>query len=155
MKIKHKQKLLVWKILHQALPCREALHKRTSKGDIICKICGENSETVEHIFFHCKQAQMIWRIAPLQWDGLKEHTADFRRWWTMLMEVQTRKEGREHINLTVNILWQIWKARNAAEFDGKDTHPMEVIRKAIKDCKEYHQSQQIQHQLSMSETETV
>ena len=56
------------------------------------------------------------------------------------MEVQTRKEGREHINLTVEILWQIWKVRNEAEFEGKDRHPMQVIRKAMKDWEEYQQS---------------
>ena len=89
MKIKHKQKLCVWNILNRALPCREVVQKRTGTGDLICKLCGVNTETVEHIFFQCKQAQMIWRMALLQWDGLKEHTVDFRRWWTMLMEVQT------------------------------------------------------------------
>ncbi|XP_027174688.1 uncharacterized protein LOC113774342 [Coffea eugenioides] len=153
MKIKHKQKLIVWKCLNQALPSREAVHKRTGNGDIICKLCGENSETMEHRFFQCKQAQMIWRMAPLQWDGLTEHTADFRRWWSMLMEVQTRKDGREHITLTVEILWQIWKVRNEVEFEGKNRHPMEVIRKATKDWEEYHQSQQIEHRMSISETE--
>ncbi|XP_027090263.2 uncharacterized protein [Coffea arabica] len=153
MKIKHKQKLFVWKSLNQALLSKEAIHKRIGKGDVICKLCGENSEIVEHIFFHCKQAQMIWRMAPLQWDGLMEHTVDFRRRWSMLMEVQTRKDGREHIALTVKILWQIWKARNEAEFEENDRHPMEVIRKAIKDWEEYHQSQQIEHQMSISETE--
>ncbi|XP_027184267.1 uncharacterized protein LOC113782585 [Coffea eugenioides] len=155
MKIKHKQKLFVWKILNRALPCREVVHKRTGKGDLICKRCGENTETVEHIFFQCKQAQMIWRMAPLQWDGLKEHTPDFSRWWSSLMEVQVRKEGREHINLTVEILWQIWKARNEAEFEGKDRHPMQVIRKAMKEWEEYQQSQQKQHQMSILETETA
>ncbi|XP_071924683.1 uncharacterized protein [Coffea arabica] len=153
MKIKHKQKLFVWKCLNQALPSREAVHKRTGKGDIICKLCGENTKTMEHIFFHCKQAQMIWRMAPLQRDGLKEHIADFRRWWSMLMEVQTLKDGREHITLTVEILWQIWKARNEVEFKGKNRHPMEVIRKAIKDWEEYYQSQQIEYHMSISETE--
>ena len=56
----------------------------------------------------------------------------------MLMEAHTRKDGREHIALTVEILWQIWKAGNEAEFEERDRHPMEVIRKAVKDWEEYH-----------------
>nr|XP_027081023.1 uncharacterized protein LOC113703745 [Coffea arabica] len=155
LKIKHKQKLFIWKSLNQVLPGREAIYKRIGKGDMICKLCGEGSETVEHIFFHCTKAQMIWQMAPLQWDGIKEHTADFRRWWSILMEAQTRREGLEHIALTVEILWQIWKARNEAEFEEKDRHPMEVIRKAIKDWEEYQQAQQMEHHMSISKTEVA
>nr|XP_027082417.1 uncharacterized protein LOC113704743 [Coffea arabica] len=89
-------------------------------------------------------------MAPLQWDGLKEYTSDFRRWWSKLMEVKARKDGMEHI---VDILWQIWKARNETEFEEKDRHPMEVIRKAVKEWEEYQKSQQTEHQMSISETE--
>ena len=70
----------------------------------------------------------------------------------MLLEVKARKDGMEHIALTEDILWQIWKARNESEFEDKERHPMEVIRKAIKDWKEYHQSQQTVHHMSISKT---
>ena len=49
------------------------------------------------------------------------------------MEVKARKEGRERITLTVDILWQIWKAINAVEFEDKERHPMKVITKAVKE----------------------
>mgnify|MGYP004717015259 CR=1 FL=1 len=61
------------------------------------------------------------------------------------MEVQNRKDGMEHIALTVDILWQIWKVRNESEFEEKDRHPMEIVRKAIKDWEEYCQSQQTKY----------
>ena len=59
IRIKHKQKLFLWKSLHQVLLGREAIYRRTGKGDLICKLCGENSETVEHVFFQCRKARMI------------------------------------------------------------------------------------------------
>ena len=58
------------------------------------------------------------------------------------MEVKARKEGMQHIALTVGILWQIWKARNEAEFEDKERHPMEVVTKAVEEWEKYQQSQQ-------------
>ena len=36
----------------------------------------------------------------------------------------------EHIALTVNILWQLWKARNGRTFNETPRHPMKIIQKA-------------------------
>ncbi|XP_027181770.1 uncharacterized protein LOC113780156 [Coffea eugenioides] len=73
----------------------------------------------------------------------------------MLMEVKSRKDGMQHIALTVEILWQIWKARNEVEFEEKHKHPMAVITKAVKEWEEFQQAQRIEQQLSISETETA
>ncbi|XP_027109391.2 uncharacterized protein [Coffea arabica] len=153
MRITHKYKLFLWKSLHQVLPVREAIFRRTGKGELIYKQCGETNETVEHIFFQCNKAKLIWNMAPLQWDGLHEYTSDFRKWWSRLMEVKVRKDGMQHICLTVDILWHIWKSRNEAEFESKDRHPMEVVRNAVNDWEEYHQCLQVQQRMSISETE--
>ena len=48
--------LFIWKSLNHALPRREAIYKRTGKGDITCKDCGKNIETVEHIFFSLQKS---------------------------------------------------------------------------------------------------
>nr|XP_027082185.1 uncharacterized protein LOC113704482 [Coffea arabica]XP_027082186.1 uncharacterized protein LOC113704484 [Coffea arabica] len=69
------------------------------------------------------------------------------------MEVTDRKEGREHIALTVDILWQIWKARNTVEFEDKERHPMKVITKVVMEWEEYLKSQQPEQQVSISETD--
>ena len=135
------------------LPVREDIFRRTGKGELICKQCGETNETVEHIFFQCTKAKLIWKMAPLQWDGLHEDTTDFRKWWSRLMGVKERKDGMQHICLTVDILWHIWKSRNEVEFEGKHRHPMEVVRKAANDFEEYHNCQQVQQCMSISETE--
>ena len=71
------------------------------------------------------------------------------------MEVKARKEGREHITLTVDILWQIWKAINAVEFEDKERHPMKVITKAVKEWEEYLKSQQAEQQVSITEIDTA
>ena len=54
-----------------------------------------------------RKAQKVWKMAPIQWDGIAEQAGNFLAWWNAIMEATNRTNGREHIDLTVNILWQI------------------------------------------------
>ena len=84
---------------------------------------------MEHILFHCQQAQKVWKLALVQWDGIQNQTGCFKQWWAALIQARSRKEGRQHIVLTANILWQLWKYKNEREFEGKERDGMKLYRK--------------------------
>nr|XP_027083741.1 uncharacterized protein LOC113706047 [Coffea arabica] len=65
MNIKPKLKHFIWRCLNGILPVNALLMDRCSKGNFLCKCCGENPETIEHLFFFCNNAQEIWKAAPL------------------------------------------------------------------------------------------
>lgn len=109
--IKQKLKHFRWKCLKRIVPINEAFRRRTGIGDPMCKVCGTQVEKLEHIMFFCGNAKEIWRRAPISWDGLECFRENFWLWWEELMQTTRRAEGKEHIALTVNILWQIWKSR--------------------------------------------
>ena len=90
---------------------REAVSRRTGMGDPICTTCGTAQETVEHLLLTCPHAVNIWKAAPIQWDGPKDQQGDFKCWWLRISKARYRPEGMEHIGLTANILWQVWKER--------------------------------------------
>lgn len=46
-------------------------------------------------------------------------------------------EGIRHIELTVNILWQIWKYRNRRTFNKENIDRMEVINRALFEWNEF------------------
>ncbi|XP_027062993.2 uncharacterized protein [Coffea arabica] len=131
LNIKHKIKFFVWKCIQGALPVKAAVYRRTGVGDPICKMCGTAQETVEHLLLNCPHTENIWKASPIQWDGAKEQQGDFKRWWLRISEARHRTEGMDHIGLTANILWQVWKYRNKREFENTtaDT-PFKAIRKA-------------------------
>ena len=137
LKVKQKLKVFIWKGLNNALPVNELIFARTKMGDPRCTGCGEEEETVEHLFFHCKKAEHAWRIAPVQWDGIEDQRGCFKRWWNALVGARCRREGLEHIGLTVNILWQPWKARNERVYQGMDRQPLQVIQRAIQEWVEH------------------
>ncbi|XP_027086508.1 uncharacterized protein [Coffea arabica] len=110
-------------------------------GEPICQVCGEGEETIEHLMFFCTIAKEVWRLAPVQWDGIEDRRGNFNTWWSELMEASSRKEGQQHQTLTVNILWQLWKARNEKIFNNKSRNPFDIVQKAHLEWIEYTEVQ--------------
>nr|XP_027076591.1 uncharacterized protein LOC113700360 [Coffea arabica] len=75
-------------------------------------------------------------MSSIQWDGVVEHTGNFLAWWNAVMGATSRINGMAHIELTANILWQIWKNRNDWNFNAKQRHPMKAVQKAQQEWQE-------------------
>ena len=116
---------------------RGEIHKRTKQGDPKCAGCGEEEETIEHLLLQCNKVKEVWKLSPVQWDGIQHTSNCFIKWWTAIMEAQEERGGEDQVNLTINILWQIWKARNEREFEHKEKEPHKVIQKAVKEWMEF------------------
>ncbi|XP_071933079.1 uncharacterized protein [Coffea arabica] len=115
--------------------------RKGGKGSPICKCCGEEEETVEHIIFFCNNAEPIWKLAPIQWDGLLQWRSNFWRWWEGILKARKRLKGEDHITLTANIIWQIWKARNARRYEGKYGDHMSILDNAKNEWLEFQEEQ--------------
>lgn len=109
----------MWKLVHGILPTKLELVNRTGKGDPMCEVCGNEMESLERVFFLCSKAQECWKHSPIQWDGLIQLQSNFVPWWNEIAKAGKRKEREGHMELTVNILWQVWKARNKVVFRKK------------------------------------
>ena len=58
----------------------------------------------------------------------------------------------EHITLTLNILWQVWKARNNRIFNASPRHPIRITQKAQNEWLEYKEAIIKGKMMSMPET---
>ncbi|XP_027118501.1 uncharacterized protein [Coffea arabica] len=94
---------------------------------------------MEHMFFHCPIAQFVWKIAPVRWEGLHDLQNNMWRWWEAVNQAEIMAYGKERINLTANILWQIWKVRNRTHFEQKKGEAREIIGKAQQEWAEYEE----------------
>nr|XP_027102916.1 uncharacterized protein LOC113724190 [Coffea arabica] len=103
----------------------------SNQRDPVCKGCGEEPEIIEHTLLQCPIAKAIWKIAPITWEGADDQIGNFHRLWSRITEAKNRQDGRNHMGLTANILWQIWKDRNKREFKNQAGYnPCSVIQKA-------------------------
>nr|XP_027124351.1 uncharacterized protein LOC113741063 [Coffea arabica] len=153
LNIKHKLKIFIWKCITGALPVRAAIFRKTRLGDPVCRLCGEDQETVEHLLLNCQHTQQVWKAAPIQWDDAIDQKGDFKRWWIRILEAKNRQGGMEHIGLTANILWQVWKERNSKEFENKTScSPARTIGKAQKEWLEQEEVMKGKTRLSTRET---
>ncbi|XP_027171847.1 putative late blight resistance protein homolog R1B-17 [Coffea eugenioides] len=97
-------------------------------------------------------AQKVWKLAPVQWDGIQTQTGCFKQWWAALTQARSRKEGKQHLALTANILWQLWKDRNQLEFEGKEKDGLKVVQKASIEWMEFEEAGTGKEDRSTSET---
>lgn len=75
----------------------------------------------------------LWHILGVATSHIscKDQQGDFKRWWLRISEARHRSEGMEHIGLTANILWQVWKEKNKREFENTTlVPPFKYIGKA-------------------------
>lgn len=107
MNIKGKIKHFLWRAYHNILPTGNRLLQKGLQIDAICKCCGEGPETIEHLFFDCAKSQIIWKLAPTQWEGLQQYTQDFPLWWQHACNISKHESCQARLEATACLLWGI------------------------------------------------
>ncbi|XP_027184061.1 uncharacterized protein LOC113782367 [Coffea eugenioides] len=102
---------------------------------IVCVVAVERKLKPPSTCF--SSAKMIWKIAPVRWEGLTELQINIWRLWDAVMQSANKEQGLDRIKLTANILWQIWKARNRMVFHLESTDTKQVVDKAQLEWIEY------------------
>ena len=72
-KMHERLKLLLWIIVCNYLLVQGILSKRFPIPDMSCQVCGEEVETVEHVFIRCPITVQAWAnsVWPLNMDVFK------------------------------------------------------------------------------------
>lgn len=142
IRIKGKIKMFLWKCNHRALPVRVELNQRKMQVDSICLLCGDEEETVEHLFFNYDRAKRIWAISPVTWDGIQRQSCYFKDWWATISEAHASTEGHSRLQLTAYLLWHIWKSRNEFSFNNQQVPEQKIIQRAMQEWQEYLQAEE-------------
>ncbi|XP_071900920.1 uncharacterized protein [Coffea arabica] len=80
---------------------------------------------------------LICAKAPVRWEELRDLQSNLWRWWEAVAQTGSKELGTEHIVLTANILWQIWKARNKMVFEQQRSGANDVVQRAQQEWLEY------------------
>ncbi|XP_027075749.2 uncharacterized protein [Coffea arabica] len=91
------------------------------------------------MFFTCPRAQIVWKLAPIRWEKLRDLQCNLWRWGEVVAQTGSKEDGMKHINLTVNILWQIWKARGNVVFEQQRGEARDIVLRAQQEWLEYEE----------------
>lgn len=112
-KIPYKLNCFTWLLAREVVLTQENLKKRKFQLGSRCYMCDEQTETVNHLFLHCKWADQLWRIfcslRKIIWVKPKNIEQLFSSW--IFVGNATAKEERWKI-VPAYIWWTIWNERN-------------------------------------------
>ncbi|GJY48454.1 RNA-directed DNA polymerase, eukaryota, reverse transcriptase zinc-binding domain protein [Tanacetum coccineum] len=116
--IPNKVNVFIWRLMLNKLPTRVNLDRRDiDVGSILCPICLEDIETVNHIFFSCNMAKDLWSMFAIWWDIDIPVCANVSEWFEWLDDLAVSNKVRSYIDgVGDSLMWHIWKFRNESIF---------------------------------------
>lgn len=58
----NKIKVFMWRLCHDILPTNFNLYLKKVQNSCLCVMCKREKETIDHVFFYCKQAKKVWKM---------------------------------------------------------------------------------------------
>lgn len=110
LKIKNKYKHFLRKCILNVLPVCANISKRLHQNCDVCRSCGLETETVDHMFFSWPKAQLVWKLAPINWPNVENVMNFVIRWNDLFCNTCRYPESIELLRLSVSLLWKMWKA---------------------------------------------
>ena len=101
-----------------SLPSRVNFDRKVIDIDsILCPICHEDIETVNHIFFNCGMAQDLWALMAKLWELDIPLCANISEWYDWLDYSPVPSKARLFLEgVGGTVLWSIWNYRNRLLF---------------------------------------
>nr|GMD26765.1 uncharacterized protein LOC109146933 [Ipomoea batatas] len=103
---------LLWRCVHGILPTRGVLARRRVELVNVCALCGEQNESMEHLFQLCHCVGGVWALFPGDLPPMGND--GFQRWMQQVFEGMTQT-----IELVAWFIDGIWLARNNLIWHGE------------------------------------
>ncbi|XP_028753118.1 uncharacterized protein LOC114712741 [Neltuma alba] len=137
LKILPKITHFAWRCLVGAVPVKEALvRRRCCNTSVICPICNQEVETIEHTLFLCSRFQGVWFASALSWKIDCNRFQSFGLWFEKIL-IDDNVLNEFQLAYVAWIIWLVWKERNSVVFEAKQHDPIKVVQLAEKAVREF------------------
>ncbi|KAJ0479473.1 putative reverse transcriptase zinc-binding domain-containing protein [Helianthus annuus] len=130
--VPYKCKIFIWRAVLDKIPTRQAL----LRGNIaiesdVCILCGEASESVDHLFSGCSITTAVWNRF-VEWAKLPPFSAfSFLDIMDLHKGTVGNQKAKELVRgLVMVICWTIWKYRNDKIFDNGSGESENIFKEA-------------------------
>jgi hypothetical protein len=114
MKVPLKIKIFMWFFHRKVILTKDNLLKRNWNGNTLYCFCDQD-ETIQHLFFECPLAKIIWRIVHITF-GLPPPKNVKNLFGNWLAGIDKRDVKQIRVGVCA-IIWAIWNARNDKVFN--------------------------------------
>jgi len=132
VKIPYKVACFTWLLAKEAVLTQDNLIKRGFHLCSRCYLCGEEAETISHLFLHCKFTVQIWRIfisfTGILW-AMPGRILDVLACWNKEGCLSSYKERWRIVPAC--IWWTIWEERNQRCFEDKSRNIQKTKMKCL------------------------
>jgi len=129
-KVPLKIKIFLWQIDNNRLQTAQSLKQKGWQGSPLCALCGK-TETVDHIFFHCSIARLIW-CGIRDCLGWAECPVSWATWKNKWAKGGLKNPKRFTIFLFAGIAWALWVNRNKMAIEKSfPKDPLQVLYSGI------------------------
>ncbi|KAK6154844.1 hypothetical protein DH2020_009092 [Rehmannia glutinosa] len=121
-KIKH----FSWRACLNALPTKDKMLEKNMATDPVCAICGDGTETLNHLILECRETLPVWIYNPIRIDTIKVPFGSYKNF----LWCQMNSSPAETVEFICITAWCIWTARNSFYFDHTPFNAEQVRLKA-------------------------
>ncbi|GJR88341.1 RNA-directed DNA polymerase, eukaryota, reverse transcriptase zinc-binding domain protein [Tanacetum coccineum] len=113
-----KVNVFLWRLALNKLPSRVNLDKKGIDVDsLLCPICNDDVETVNHVFFSCDMAKDLWALLARWWELDIPFCSNIFDWFTWLDSLSISHKARAFLEgVGETLLWHICNFRNRSIF---------------------------------------
>nr|BAE79385.1 unnamed protein product [Ipomoea batatas] len=132
-----KIKLFMWKIVKNGLMVNVERKRRGLADAASCPVCGEEDETLDHLFRRCLLAEACWDSAVPPLTFQTSNHLHMHSWMKAACSSQQKDGyGTNWSLIFPYILWNLWKARNRLVFDNNITAPSDILNRSFMESSE-------------------
>jgi hypothetical protein len=146
-----RHKMLLWRILNNALPLRVSLEKRGVHCSPLCPRCNAKLETQNHVFMECPLITRTWFGSPLNLRILNQPINNYSDW----LAYNILHESERVVIQIATITYYIWFSRNLSIFEDRMLPEDEIIKRAYNIIFDFQQANLTSSQSSSLEQSTA
>ena len=126
-------KFFAWLALRDRCWTLDRLARRGLPHQDACPFCGQEEETINHVLLTCVFSRAVWAVicealGRMQWAPTAQDTLDV---WLRDKQGPNNLRRKDLHTIFILTIWELWKHRNAAVFEGASPS-MDVLIARIK-----------------------
>jgi len=129
LKLFHHRFFFAWRVMLKGVPTKVNLrHRRVLLNNYGCALCGEQEESVSHLFFDCKVASKVWNMCNNWVRILNVHYNQPYESFLHFHVLELNHKGNDiWKGVWVVVMWSIWKHRNNVVFNNAISDAEEIF----------------------------